>query len=299
MLSDLPCKVSNNLSQINLTIKLPLGWQRRLSENYHEELNDDDDLFDLDNGRLLQSVGTIVSGETVEFRVTSIKNPFSFMPTDDTLQYTVYTDNGFMIEHTDFSYDLKINNTVEGEFDPNKTAAMPSDFRQNVRANYTLTFSPLNYQQNMKIVVTLPNEINFTNETLICEGMAGTDSPMIDCKVDKKTKKITITDAVTYQRGNPGTIKFNFYQLVNPIENIITNSFKIETYTNLGYPLDIIKTNVTVNFYCEYPCQSCNQDEKSTCNECYRPSDFDIWFNSQCLEICPDGWVNTSTFNCT
>jgi len=152
----------------------------------------------------------------------------------------------------------------------------------------------------MKIVITLPKEIRFSDSApLLCEGLAGTDSPTINCKVDKAKKTITITDAVTYQRGNPGTIKFNFFQLVNPIENVVTSSFKIATFTSQDYALDIITANITVNFYCEYPCQSCNQNEKSTCNTCYLISDFNIWFNSQCINVCPNAWVNTSSNNCT
>jgi hypothetical protein len=59
----------------------------------------------------------------------------------------------------------------------------------------------------MQIIISLPKEIKFSNKTLVCEGLAGTDYPQLNCKVDKKAKTITIDDAVTFQRGNPGTIK--------------------------------------------------------------------------------------------
>ena len=157
------------------------------------------------------------------------------MPTDDAIQYTVYTSNGFMIEHTAFSDKLKVNNTVRGDLDPARSSARPDDFRQNVLANYTLAFSPVNYQQNLQIIITLPPQVKFSNKTLFCEGLAGTDYPTLNCKVDKKQKTITIDDAVTYQRGNPGTIKIGLSQLVNPIDNIITDSFKIETKTSTNF----------------------------------------------------------------
>jgi hypothetical protein len=134
-MADLPCKVSTNLSQINLTIKLPSSW-RQLSD---EQPSNFEELFDEhEDQRSLSQTGQINTGETIEFQITSIKNPFSFIPTDDALQYTVYTDNGFMIEHSDFSDKLRVNNTVEGFLDPLKASALPSDFRQNVLANYTL-----------------------------------------------------------------------------------------------------------------------------------------------------------------
>jgi hypothetical protein len=111
----------------------------------------------------------------------------------------VYTgDSGFMMEHTNFSHLLRVNNTIPGDFNPNITSAWPSDFRQNATANYTLTFSPVNYEQGMQIVITLPRQINFTNQTMICMGLAGTDYTQLKCNVDKLTRSITISDAVTY-----------------------------------------------------------------------------------------------------
>jgi hypothetical protein len=87
--------------------------------------------------------------------------------------------------------------------------------------------------------------------------------------------------------------------LVNPSENIVTDSFYIQTNTLQGYPLDWIKANVTVNFYCVYPCASCNQDDKSHCNTCYAESPYEYWFGAKCLAECPAGFVNTTTYNCT
>lgn len=76
--------------------------------------------------------------------------------------------------------------------------------------------------------------------------------------MNKKNRTITIRDAVTFQPGNPGMLKFAFDQLVNPTENVITDSFKIETYTSDGYALDSVTAGVIVNFYCEFPCMTCN-----------------------------------------
>lgn len=51
-----------------------------------------------------------------------------------------------MIEQTKFSNILRVNNTVVGEMNPLQTNVLPSDFRQNVLANYTLTICPINYE---------------------------------------------------------------------------------------------------------------------------------------------------------
>lgn len=138
----------------------------------------------------------------------------------------------------------------------------------------------------MKIIITLPKQVGFTNDTLRCEGLAGTDEPLLACEVDEKTKTVTIRSAFTYQRGNPGTIKILLSQLRNPSENIVTDSFKIETWTqedtwtDLGFRLDHVLSNITVNFYCEYPCMSCNRDEQSHCNSCYPQSPFELWHSA-------------------
>lgn len=56
---------------------------------------------------------------------------------------------------------------------------------------------------------------------------------------------------------------------------------------------------MTVNFYCQYPCQSCNQNDKTHCNSCYPTGESNIFFESQCMNKCPSGWVNTTSNNCT
>lgn len=115
--------MSNDLSQINLTLKLPIGFRALQAEVDFDELLDEDDL-----PRQLQSLKRINSGESFSFRVTDIKNPFSFMPTDEAIQYTVYTFDGFMIENMPFSDKLRVNNTVRGDLDPRRSSARPNDF---------------------------------------------------------------------------------------------------------------------------------------------------------------------------
>jgi len=59
----------------------------------------------------------------------------------------------------------------------------------------------------MDIIVTLPKEISFTGDDLKCIGIKGVDkADLVKCKIDTKLKTITITNTVTYQRGNPGAI---------------------------------------------------------------------------------------------
>jgi len=114
----------------------------------------------------------------------------------------------------------------------------------------------------LDILLTLPKQITFGKTPVKCFGIAGTDSENITCTTDARKKQVRITDAVRYQRGNPGTIRIVIDNLKNPKQNIVTDSFVVQTYTSDGWVLDEIRQNVTVNFYCEYPCASCNKEQK-------------------------------------
>ena len=102
--------------------------------------------------------------------------------------------------------------------------------------------------------MTLPPEISFGTDTVLCKGLAGTDVDenyeYLNCTEDRINKRINITNAVTYTAGNPGPMRIELSKLKNPLENIITSSFKIETQTSDGWTLDEVTTNITVNFYC-------------------------------------------------
>ena len=194
---------------------------------------------------------------------------------------------------------MTVTNTIAGELSQFKNGLLPSEFKQNFNSNYTFEVSPVNYAQNMFIVLTLPKEIFFGSSNVNCYGLAGTDTENVTCSTDTRKKQITLTDAVTFQRGNPGKIRFMLDSLKNPKDNIETGSFSIETYTPDEWVLDKISTNVTVNFYCEYPCASCNKEVKDQCYSCYSAASEKLFFEYSCYETCPAGYVNTTTNNCT
>lgn len=123
-----PCLVSKDLSSVQITLRPDVGF-RQLAEG----------------SRSLQSVRRIQSGEGFTLRITEVKNPFSEKPTDDAFVYSVLT-NQWLIEKSEFSHMLRVNNTIPGDFDRNKTSVVPNNFQLNRDANYTLTFSPVNYE---------------------------------------------------------------------------------------------------------------------------------------------------------
>jgi hypothetical protein len=277
------CRVSVNLSRIALTLSLPNGYSSSSRRD-----------------RELQSAvldGQISQGEEFIFRVSNIKNPPSFQPTTESINYSVYTANGVLME--DLTEGFPIINNVPGDLSQYQNGLLPGDFRSSFETNYTLEVYLENYEQNMNIILTLPPEISFATDTIVCEGLQGTDSKNVTCLEDRENKQINFTDAVTFQRGNPGTIRINIQKLKNPIENIVTSSFKIETYTDDGWKLDEIATNITVNFYCNYPCASCNEDDEEQCNSCYSAAFENLFYDFSCYGQCPAGLVNTTTNNCT
>jgi hypothetical protein len=207
---------------------------------------------------------------------------------------------------------MEVLNTIPGELSQFKNGLIPDSFESDILTNYTVEVLPVNYAQNMNIIVYLPGGLNETSqiklpseeEGLKCYGLAGTDNAgsentTLECTVNYEERFINITNAVTYSRGNPGAIRMIFSMLRNPVENIVTESFKIETETSDGWKLDTIASNVTVNFYCKYPCASCNIDEPDVCLSCYSSADERFFFDAKCYDICPAGFVNTTTNNCT
>ena len=92
---------------------------------------------------------------------------------------------------------------------------------------------------------------------------------MLNCETDRELKTLTFTNAMQFSESNPGEMTILIDKLRNPVENIETNSFKIETYTYDDYKMDTLFSNMTVNFFCVYPCASCPQDDPTVCTSCY------------------------------
>ena len=87
--------------------------------------------------------------------------------------------------------------------------------------------------------------------------------------------------------------------LRNPNKNIITSSFEVQTKTIDDFPLDRLLTNMTVNFFCSYPCAQCERNDTTFCTACYPSSAFPVKFKNRCLETCPATLVNNGNNSCT
>ena len=80
---------------------------------------------------------------------------------------------------------------------------------------------------------------------------------------------IFISDAVVEKDEAPNEIRIQINSLQNPKTNIVTDSFQIKTINYEGYDIDEQTTGLEVNFFCMFPCRSCNESMPSLCESCY------------------------------
>jgi hypothetical protein len=108
-------------------------------------------------------------------------------------------------------------------------------------ANYTISFTPINYERNMRIIIYFPVEITFPsgwNETHWgkgCVGIKGTSYPELRCEYNKFSHSLNITNALSMAEIRPELIEMNITDLRNPIRNIKTSPFRIVTETADSY----------------------------------------------------------------
>lgn len=174
-------------------------------------------------------------------------------------------------------------------------AAVPSFMEKGAPANYTIKFVPVNFENNMKILFTFPKQISFPtpwNATANCVGIRGLSQPEVACILNPNTNTILITNGLAKTLSKPDDIEIHIYDVRNPTENVKTDAFQIETFTADGYAIDVLETvpPVFVNFYCTFPCQTCNETVSTECFTCYADATPFIYiYKSKCLDVCPAG----------
>ena len=156
-----------------------------------------------------------------------------------------------------------------------------------------------NFEKNMYFTLSLPAEIDFGDEDPYCTGLSGVDNDVLRCDADRDAKTLKFTNAMQFSQANPGEIVILIENLKNPKENVITSSFMVVTETFDGYPMDELKTDLTINFYCEYPCANCPQGAPSQCESCYNTAVERYFEENKCLAECPTGKVETALLTCT
>ena len=94
----------------------------------------------------------------------------------------------------------------------------------------------------MQINITVPPLITIP-EKIICYGISGLDSPVVDCKTDPyKTGggNITISKGFDKRDISPPLVRLTFESLFNPETHSETKSFGIHTFTHDGYGIDYV-----------------------------------------------------------
>ena len=149
-----------------------------------------------------------------------MKNRNSFRPSDESLQYFVYSTSGVLFEEMTEDYYMVNNET--SSLNSLKNGIIPGDFRTDFETNYTLTVAVENFEKNMQFKLNLPEEIDFGDENPACYGLAGTDNEVLNCETDRELKTLTFTNAMQFSESNPGEMTILIENLRNPSENVET-----------------------------------------------------------------------------
>ena len=94
----------------------------------------------------------------------------------------------------------------------------------------------------------------------------------------------------------PERVIIEVRQIKNPAINLVTDTFALWSTTvdtdvnNVPYLIDEAREDLSVNFFCVFPCKTCNLSEPTQCYSCYySTTDYRFLFENQCYEKCPAG----------
>lgn len=105
-------------------------------------------------------------------------------------------------------------------------------------------------------LIGIPNDFGSKNTS--CLGIIGTSKQNLSCSVNRDLHMIRVKDAFDTLEVKPDMVKFIFWGLTNPTVNKILDSWTINTYTHDGYGIDKLLGGMKINFFCEYPCATCD-----------------------------------------
>lgn len=110
-----------------------------------------------------------------------------------------------MVEYLDEG--VEIVNTLPGELNASITEVLPSYMEKSEFANYTLSFIPKNFEQNMKMYVVIPPQLALSDE-LTCLGLVGTSQQALECYYDYSLSTLVLPDAFVSSEIMPLQITF-------------------------------------------------------------------------------------------
>ncbi|CDW71848.1 UNKNOWN [Stylonychia lemnae] len=244
----------------------------------------------------MRYLAQIASGSLISIQVSNVQNSVSTKMTSSGFAVYAQTSNGYVIESS--TTGPYVVNTEAAVLNSQKANVQPSNYIENKSAVYQFQFVTTGFQQNMRIKITLPTQINFIGTSLKCRGIHGVDKQNLTCIINSADKSFSISDALTNQEIAPNNITFSVDSLLNPTKRELTSSFKIETFTNDSYAIDKLTADLALDFFCVYPCKTCNQSNSSQCFSCYSFVSEKYFFQDQCFEDCPAGYFNRDNNTC-
>lgn len=98
--------------------------------------------------------------------LTKVTSPPSLRPADGPVRYKVISGNdrsrGQDIEAQ--YVGPTVVNKIAGVIQTNSADATPSYFEKGAPANYTISFVPVNFERNMRIIILFPKQIKFSDD---------------------------------------------------------------------------------------------------------------------------------------
>ena len=78
--------------------------------------------------------------------------------------------------------------------------------------------------------------------------------------------------------------------LINVSQPLVTNSWALTSFTEEGrYAIDQIKGDLSLEFGCSFPCQTCEDGQPDVCTSCNMVNGYLILYENVCYQECPTG----------
>lgn len=95
----------------------------------------------------------------------------------------------------------------------------------------------------------------------------------------------------------PALVEILLVGIGNPTINEPIGSWTLYTHSYDNYKIESLDSGLEVNFFCEFPCKTCNLSRNDQCLSCY-DSDVTKWvyfWKDKCLDTCEPGYFNIYT----
>jgi hypothetical protein len=165
------------------------------------------------------------------------------------------------------------------------------------------------------IQMTYPQQITLTASTECIVDITGFSFPYSDgvCVLDKDAQTITIKEifqAAAATQPYSDEIIVTLTQVENPPTNKPGNGFVIQTYLDesLSFLMDKLPDfKLFPQFLCEYPCRSCDPNNRNDCETCWQTNDNPRYLMviddvGTCKSACDNGWttngLEATNYNC-